>query len=70
MINVRGSQGNKKIFGPNKNCRQVFPQIFYVRSNHHECQPIQELHENTVRRFHISVMKETLNNFPVSMELQ
>ena len=43
--NTRKCQGNKKIFRPNKTCRQEFPQTFQVRSKHRECQPIQELGE-------------------------
>ena len=37
--------GKQENIGPNKNCRQKFPQIFQVRLNHHECQAIQELDE-------------------------
>ena len=51
--NTRKCQGNKKIFRPNKTCRQEFPQIFQVRSNHHESQPIQQLGEKKKdQRFH------------------
>ena len=51
---------------PNKSCKQEFPQIFEVRLNHHECQPIQEPDEKKKQknqRFHISFIIKPKKQF-------
>lgn len=63
VINMGGCQGNKKRFGPNKNSRQVFPQIFQVRPNHNECYQSKNYMKTKIESFLFLLWKKRLQPF-------